>query len=546
MARQVIRLRTPFHIRRATLVSVAVLLAVCAACSSATPTPHPTATPTAPPIIDPTPLPPPEGTLRVGVTGAAPHKDMHLMLSEWAALFGPGPSHGRLMRFVLDADGPPTLEVKCDLCESWGFVDDLTAEFRLDPEAAWQPAEGFASRPVTSQDVAFSMNRLRTHGLSHASLLDSVESVEPVSEDVVRFNLRYPDPDLPIKLASPYAVILAPDSLDGVDVRTSGAPGAGPWLYERGRTGQVTLNAWDGHGTGTKVESIVFHPASNPQLVTRLLSQGRVDLAQVSESEWPQLEAEGFSSEVVHRSGRGVLFGLNSAQPPFDDREVRRAVFLALSPHNALRETFGIGSVSTGLPIADGTWGIPQAEVDGVFGDQAQARAVLGAIGSQESVILLVANFGETYVEHGRLLAEQLEDAGLDVTVEVLSRAAYLRRVWEERNFDAFVGPVPPTDTPNAFLLGLAHSDGALNVTGGTTPLDALIEQQASELDDAARAEIAREIQLEMLSEALFFMAAGAAERWASSDRVTGFVPHMPMGAGDLWAQTGVADSGAG
>ena len=468
------------------------------------------------------------------------------MLSEWAALFGPGPSHGRLMQFVLDADGPPTLEVECDLCESWGFVNDLTAEFHLDPDAAWQPAEGFASRPVTSQDVAFSMNRLRTPNLPHASLLDSVESVEPVSEDVVRFNLRYPDPDLPIKLASPYAVILAPDSLDGVDVRTSGAPGAGPWLYERGRTGQVTLNAWDGHATGTKVERIVFHPASNPQLVTRLLRQGRVDLAQVSELEWLTLQEEGLSSEVVLRSGRGVLFGLNAARPPFDDRDVRRATLLALSPYDVLRQTFSIGSVSTGLPLADGDWAISQAEVDAVFGDPARARSALDAAGLKESITLIVANFGETYVEHGRLLAEQLKDAGLDVTVEVLSRAAYLRRVWEERDFDAFVGPMPPTDTPNAFLLGLVHSDGAFNVTGGTTALDVLIEQQASELDDATRAELAREIQLQMLSEALFFMAASAAERWAFSDRVTGFVPQMPMGGGDLWAEVGIADGGPG
>ncbi|MXW29751.1 MAG: hypothetical protein F4Z88_03075 [Chloroflexi bacterium] len=184
--------------------------------------------------------------------------------------------------------------------------------------------------------------------------------------------------------------------------------------------------------------------------------------------------------------------------------------------------------------------------MDAVFGDPARARSALDAAGLKESITLIVANFGETYVEHGRLLAEQLKDAGLDVTVEVLSRAAYLRRVWEERDFDAFVGPMPPTDTPNAFLLGLVHSDGAFNVTGGTTALDVLIEQQASELDDATRAELAREIQLEMLSEALFFMAASAAERWAFSDRVTGFVPQMPMGGGDLWAEVGIADGGPG
>lgn len=482
----------------------------------------------------------------MGVTGAAPHRDMHAMVSEWAALFGPGPSHGRLMRFTLEAGGPPTLAVECDLCESWRFVDDLTVEFQLSMGARWQPAEGFESRQVTPQDVVFSMNRLRTSGLPHRALLDSVEGIESVGEDVVRFNLRYPDPDLPIKLASPYAVILAPDSLDGVDVRRSGAPGAGPWAYVRGGTGQVTLTAWDGHGTGTKVERIVFHPASTPELVTRLLRQGRVDLAQVAESDWPALEAEGFSSEVVLRSGRGVLFGLNSARAPFDDRAVRGAAFLALSPEVALRQTFGIGSVSTGLPLADAVWAIPQEEIDAAFSDPTQAQALVGAAGSGRSITLTVANFGATYVEHGRLLAEQLGEAGFDVTVEVLSRAAYLRQVWEEQDFDAFVGPVPPADTPNAFLLGLVHSDGAFNVTGGTAALDALIEQQSVEPDAGVRAELAREIQREILNEALFFMAAGAAERWAFSDRVTGFVPYMPMGAGDLWALVEVADGGEG
>ena len=519
------------------LAGAALITAVAGCDAPATPTPTPTPSPTAAPA----PLPPPAGVLRVGVTGAAPHLDMHGMVSEWAALFGPGPSHGRLMRFSLDTDGAPTLAVECALCASWRVVDDLAVEFRLSPSARWQPAEGFASRSVTPQDVAFSMNRLRTPGLPHRTLFDSVESVVPVDERVVRFNLRYPDPDLPIKLASPYAVMLAPDSLDGVDVGRSGAPGAGPWLYDRGRTGQVTLTAWDGHATGTKAERIVFHPAANASLLPLLLRQGRVDMAQVSEADWPALEAEGFSSSVTHRSGRGVLFGLNGERPPFDDPAVRRAAFMALSPEAALRETFGIGSVSTGLPLADGAWAIPPEEMASAFGDPAQARAAL-ADGASAPITLTVANFGEAHVAHGRRLAEHLREAGFDVSVEVASRAAYLQQVWQERDFDAFVGPMPPTDTPNAFLLGLAHSDGTFNVTGGAPGLDALIERQAVEMDSAARAELARAIQREMLSEALFFMAAGAAERWAFNERVQGFTPHIPMGAGDLWAQVSVEE----
>ena len=470
---------------------------------------------------------------------------MHAAVSEWAALFGPGPSHGRLMRFVIAAGGTPTLETECGLCESWRFTDDGAAEFDLRTDAAWQAAEGFAPRAVTPQDVAFSINRLREPGRPHAALFDSVESVEPAGERSVRFNLRYPDPDLPLKLASPYAVILAPESLDGVDVRTQPVAGAGPWIFHRSASGQATLTAWENSAIGVKAERIEFHPAANREVAARLLLQGRVDMAQIREAEWPALAEAGFSSAVAERpGGRGALFGLNAARPPFDDRALRRAAFLGLSPETAIEETFGIGSASVGVPLADARWMIGEDEFASAFGDAEQARRMLESAGSARRITLIVANFGEAHAAHGRILGAQLAAAGFDVEVEPLSRAAYLRRVWEERDYDAFVGPMPPADTPNGFLLGLAHSHGAFNVTGGTPELDALIERQAVETDGAERAELAREIQRALLSEALFFMAAGAAERWAFNDRVTGFVPHIPMGAGDLWAAVSAEDGG--
>ena len=44
----------------------------------------PMATPTAVAGATPTPVLPPEGTLRVAVTGAADHRDLHRLVSEWA------------------------------------------------------------------------------------------------------------------------------------------------------------------------------------------------------------------------------------------------------------------------------------------------------------------------------------------------------------------------------------------------------------------------------------------------------------------------------
>ena len=496
----------------------------------------PPTVPTLTPTVAP-PRTPPQGTLRVAVTGALPHRDMHRVVSEWATLYGPGPSYGRLMKFSLGAEGAPSLAVQCDLCESWRIVDELTFEFDVDPAAAWQPGENLDPRPVTPQDVVFSMNRLRTPGFPHAVLLDSVAKVEPVSERTVRFSLRFPDPDLPLALASPYAVIMAPGALNRVDARTGRVIGAGPWLFEQGASGQATLKAWDDHPLGTAVQRVEFLLAANQDLTVRLLRLGRADAAHVPNVVWPELEAEGFRSMVVERQGRGVLFGMNSRRAPFDDLGLRQAVLAGLDLQAALDDTFGIGSVGSGVPLLDEAWGLDAEEASLLFGPSAPFT------GSEPPppFTLTVANFGETHVAHGETLAQQLRDAGFDVEVEVVTRAAYLRRVWEERDFDAFVGPMPPTDMPNDFLLGLAHSRGSANVTGGDDELDELIVAIAVELDPATRADLVRSAQRLLIERGYFVMAASSAERWAFDARVEGFVPDMPMGAGDLWSRVGVA-----
>ena len=472
--------------------------------------------------------------MRVAVTGATPHWDLHALVSEWATLFGPGPSHARIFRFALDAEGETSLAAQCSLCVSWRMPDPLTFEFDLDPAATWQPGDNFGQRPVIAHDIVFSLERLRTPGFPHAPLLDSVDRIEALGDGAVRLTLRYPDPDLPLKLASPYAVILASETLDDGDASNAPVIGAGPWLFHQAASGQATLTAWDGHPVGAALETVEFLIAGNREVAARLLREGRVDAAHVPNELWPELEGEGFRSAIVERQGRGVLFGLNSRRAPFDDRGLRRAVFAALDLQAALDATFGIGSVGAGLPLVDDAWRLDDADFRALLDGAPPAPAA-------PPFTLAVANFGESYVAHGELLAEQLRDAGFDAQAEVVTRAEYLRRVWEERDFDAFVGPMPPIDAPNAFLLGLAHTQGASNVAGGDPELDALIEAVAVELDPDARAGLARSAQRALIEGAYFLMAASLAERWALSPRIEQFPPHMPMGAGDLWAQVRVA-----
>lgn len=509
-------------------------LALLAACSAdPTPTPIP-ATPT--PTLIPTPGPPPEGTLRVAVIGAAPHQDLHRLVSEWATLFGAGLGYNRLFRFVA---GPgtelPSLRVECDLCRSWRFVDDTTLEVKLHPDAWWQDADDYTSWPVAALDVLWSLERLREPGSPHERLLDSVDVIEVIGENAVRFRLHHPDADLLLKLASPYAVIMAPDSLDGVNLRTGRVLGAGAWRYVRGGTGQVTLTAWDDYFREGEpaANAVQFLPVLDLATGVVLLDLDRADMAQVTEQQWAEMDHKQYDSVVVDRQGRGVIFGINAAREPLADQAVRQALFGALDPQAAIAESFGIGWTGLGMPLIEPSWRLDDAALALHFDAPGVAIDV--------PMTLTIGNFGEAFVAHGEALAAQLRDAGFNITTDVVSRGAYLDRVWQQRDYDLFVGPMPPTDTPNAFMLAMLHSRGASNITGaGSAELDTLIEEFSIELNATNRADLARRAQTVALDGAWLFMAAGLSERWTFNERVVDPPRAFPQGSGDWWKYVSV------
>ena len=511
---------------------------------TATPTPTPTA-PASPPTAT---ARPPDGLIRVAVTGAAPHWDLHRVVSEWATLFGPGLAYSRLMRFATGPDTPlPGQHVECELCNAWRLVDATTYEFDVRPDARWQDADEFASRPVTPQDVVFSLERLREPDSPHVSLLDSVEEIVAVGNRTVRFTLRYSDPELPVKLASPYAVVLAPDSMAGVDLATGRVVGSGPWRFRARASGQVTLTAFEGYFRGGEpaLRGIEFIPATDMEAGTVAMRVGNVDMAQVTEAQWERIEGDGFASVVVHRQGRGVVFGVNARKQPFDDERVRTAVFAALDPEAALAASFGIGTYGLGVPVLDSSWLPDEARLREVFGQPGEARDSLReADRLGQTMTLTVANFGEAYVAHGEALALQLRDAGIAASTDVVSRGTVSRSGVAAPRFRSVRGAAASRGhDPTRSCWACCTAVGAPNVTGaGDIELDGLIEEQAVEMDPERRGELVRRIQTLALERAWMFMPAISAERWAYSARVLDPPRAFPAGAGDWWIHTSVAE----
>ena len=481
----------------------------------------------------------------MAVVGAAFHRDLHQVVSEWATLFGPGLAYGRLLRFEHGPHVPlPSMRVECDLCESWRAVDPLTYEFRLHPDARWQGGEGFSSRPVTAGDVVFSLERLRTPGWPHASLLAAVETITAQDERTVALRLRYPDPDLPQKLANPHAVVLAPETAGAPDSHDGPVIGSGPWVWQQDLSGQTELTAFpDYHRPAdSRVGQIRFVPFHDLDSASLAIGLDRVDVAPVAEELWPEIEARGIQSRLVPRQGAGLVLAVNAGAPPMEELEVRRALFFALDPFLTVDSVWdGLGSVGVGVPAVEPGWLLGEDQVRSYFAQPEKAAGLLNARRAPVAVKLTIANYGPQHTEHGRLMAEQLRAAGFRVSVETLTRSQYLSRVWQDGDFQVSLGPLPPVATTNSFLLPLLHSDGQRHITGHQDEeLDRLISLQSAEMDPARRGELVQLIQSRVLDQALLFMPLITVERWGFNPRVLDFHPNMAAGDGSFWQAVGL------
>ena len=170
-------------------------------------------------------------------------------------------------------------------------------------------------------------------------------------------------------------------------------------------------------------------------------------------------------------------------------------------------------------------------------------RGELAGLPLPVPLTLTVADFGDRYLELGAAYKERLESTGFEVTLEVLNPRVYAEQVWGEGRFQAFLGPIPPVSSPNAFLFSMLHGEGVWSLTGyADAELDRRIEAQS--VAEEGRAEMLRELQAYVLDRALLFMPVTGSSLWAWQPRVEGFAPNFAASEYFHWARLRVREQG--
>lgn len=422
-----------------------------------------------------------------------------------------------LLEYDLDMAPRPSL------AESWDTSPDgKTVTFHLRHGVQWHDG-----KPFTAADVQFSLmevvKKYHPRGPGNLGPVDAIDTPDPFT---AVFHLSHPYPPMMKGLSSLEAPIVPKHLYEGTDFRNN------PNNNRPVGTGPFRFKAWD-RGTAITLErSPTYWRAGKPMLdriifrfigdaATRAaaLENGEVDVAtfgSITPAEMrrlvtlPTLQIADHGYEAL---APVMLLELNTKKKPLDDVRVRQALAYAIDRQFIIDNIwYGFGKPAVG-PISS------VFKPEGFYTDQVlrfdtpdrldRAKALLdaagykpGADGTRFAITQDVGPYGEDYQRMGEYLRQAFAKIGVKLTLRNEDPAAYVRRVYNNYDFDMtsgwYVGMGDPTlGVQRQYVTSNINPAIAFNnVTRYSNPeIDRLWAAEAVELDPAKRAALFQQIQ---------------------------------------------------
>jgi peptide/nickel transport system substrate-binding protein len=454
------------------------------------------------------------------------------------------------------------------LAESWeGSADGKTWTYKLRPNLKWSDG-----KPLTSEDVAYTINRAREDGwINHSAVTANITAEAPDPTTVV-LESKVPDPKLPVMDA--YIVpkhvyekydkkaLRKYDGLDGV--------GSGPFVLEEFKKGQFARfkanpHYWRGE---RPLSAVVIRNFNNAEAMVAALRRGEIDAAHaVTGAAFDQLEGEDGIELVEGNQGAFNEFALNGGDglekghPALSDTVVRQAIAHAIDKETIVErvESGHATPADTIAPSANPAW-MPEVPEDQRFAfDLDKANALLDEAGYEDTdgdgvrempgggeplrLRYAVRSESPSSQPTAEFITGWLKDIGIATTLKTYDDGQ-LTEVIGKGDYDLFVwGWVPYVD-PDTMLSYFTCSQVSQDPDDPTNyyndaslcdeEYDRLYEQQKVELDPDKRMEIVHEMLLRFARTAVYDVLYTYPDLQAyRTDRFEGFV-QQPEGTGPV------------
>ncbi|MEO0937453.1 MAG: ABC transporter substrate-binding protein [Pseudomonadota bacterium] len=333
-----------------------------------------------------------------------------------------------LTRFMSDGSVVP------GLAESWEISDDGTVyTFTLRRGVTFH--DGTA---MDAEDVKFSLDRARAEDSTNAQkgLFAGITDVTVVAPQTVQVTLSEPNGNFLFNMAWGDAVIVAPESIEGIKQTPIGT---GAFTFTEWTQGdQIVLTRNDSYwGDAPALAEVTFKFISDPTAAFASVMAEDVDVFTgfPAPENLPQFEADPRFQVLVGSTEGETILSTNNLQPPFDNLKVRQALAHAIDRQAIIDGAmFGYGT-----PI--GTHFAPHnpAYVDLTSGsayDPDKARALLAEAGFADGFTTTLHLPPPSYARRGgEIIAAQLSEVGITAEITNVEWAQWLETVFRGKNF---------------------------------------------------------------------------------------------------------------
>jgi len=444
--------------------------------------------------------------------------------------------------------------VVLELARDFRWVDSKTIEFELKRGVKFHNGED-----LTAEDVVFTFERILTQeiGALRRGFVKAVESVERIDDYTVRFNLKQPWTVFLQMLV--HNQIVPKDYLTqvGNEEFARQPVGAGPFRFVEGKLDeQIVLERFDEYYGGAD-ELPPVGPAFLERVIFRMMPDASARLAAL-EAETVHI-IQGVPEYAVSQYGdnpdavvkmtigtRPKFIDLNVAEPPFDDVRVRQALNYAVNVERILAEAAGgLGIILPGPLSPANLYVDPDLAPYGY--NPMKAETLLDEAGYRTEDISFVIDAYGAYVEIAEVVAAQLQELGMNVTVRVwdfqelgplllnCERQAFLCD-WGDSAFD----PVGYIEAKwQTYTEGTSAGRGNFSCYSNFE-VDELIEAGASETDSDERRAIYYEMQRLIYEDAPAVFLYVPQEIEVASSKVRNWTPSPDsrINLHDVWMST--------
>jgi len=377
------------------------------------------------------------------------------------------------------------------------------ADFKYSWERACHPDTGSGTAATYLGDIIGAGDML-------AGKMGEISGVEVIDDYTLRVTIDAPRAYFLSKLAYPTAFV----------VDRANAESRTDWWREPDGTGPFKLKEWQAgewlilernetyYGDQAKVKHVVYYLAGPPMPMYEL---GYIDVVPVYGGYIHRVrdETSPFYAELAVTSELSLYYvGFNTAEPPFDDVNVRRAFSHAVDREriakliliDMVNEARGV--LPPGMPGYDE--GLEGLDYDVEKAKELIAASRYGEASNLPPITMTVAGYGNHIPDYlGALIEEWQQNLGVEVSVRQLEPGDFVYNLKQEKDEMFVLGWIADYPDPHNFLDILFLTGGENNAFEYSNPdLDVLLYQAAIEQDDTVRLTMYRQAEQMVVDEA--------------------------------------------